>query len=901
MSQINGGGGGGGGTGIESITADAGILVLPNGVGSVNVLGGNNLTSTGTANTLTLDLTGTTDHAAQIGNAGGSLTSLAVAGNGELIIGSAGVDPAVASLTAPAAGITITGGAGTVTFALANDLLAAEGLAGTGFITRTAADTWADTSITQHSIIIGDAGELPANLGPLTNGQLVVGSTGAAPVAVALASADGSVGITLGAGTIDLSAEGVDRDNILYVGKHGNDANSGRTPSLAKLTIQSADTAAAAGDTIVVFPGTYTETVTHTANNVTVIANGKPNTCIITQADANVIDFATFTGIQYKYFGLSCTAATTAINTVQGSTGGCTFKECQLEMTCATDIAAAIQPAVGAITGAGELKITIGKVTYAHTGNGGATAQKGAFKVSNGGEITLQRINDCSIANSGTALVSGVGIDTDSTGVFLMNDNKITVTDPNSTVVVGLAYLGGTGTTHEFFRNTVHVNATNNIGYGFFSADTASTSRFFYNHLHVTDVAGSSYSYLIGNTATVVSQFDDIIAADGISLTAGGNFTCVSSEMDGDLTCRGREASGIVQANIMNMDNTATAGNAACNISVGGATSTGDPYSQWLITGSTAFSAGLDNSEDDAFKIGPNVNPSIGTSSLEIAAATGAITFSEAFTFPVADGGASLPLVTDGAGALTFSVLTVPGGGSGAATFTDGGVLLGSGAGVITATAQPTNGQLLIGSTGNDPVLGTLTDGNNITFSEGAGTITGNLTGTTDKTVQVGNAGGSLTSLAAATNGQLIIGSTGAAPAVAVLASADASVTITVGAGTIDLAAGGGGLTWTLTTANASIVAGNGYIANKAGLLTMTLPATATVGDSFAITNINTAVGFRISQNAAGYINYGIATTTVGAGGYLEATKLGDSIEFVCIATDDGWQAYTSFGNITIV
>lgn len=55
------------------------------------------------------------------------------------------------SLTAPAAGITITnpaGIAGNPTFALANDLSALEALAGTGIAARTAADTWAQRTIT---------------------------------------------------------------------------------------------------------------------------------------------------------------------------------------------------------------------------------------------------------------------------------------------------------------------------------------------------------------------------------------------------------------------------------------------------------------------------------------------------------------------------------------------------------------------------------------------------------------------------------------------------------------------------------------------------------------------------------------------------------------------------------
>ncbi|MGI0076818.1 MAG: hypothetical protein ACREAU_05365, partial [Nitrosopumilaceae archaeon] len=57
---------------------------------------------------------------------------------------------AARTLTAPAAGFTITNPAGTAgnpTFVLANDLSAVEGLAGTGFAVRTAADTWTNRTL----------------------------------------------------------------------------------------------------------------------------------------------------------------------------------------------------------------------------------------------------------------------------------------------------------------------------------------------------------------------------------------------------------------------------------------------------------------------------------------------------------------------------------------------------------------------------------------------------------------------------------------------------------------------------------------------------------------------------------------------------------------------------------
>ncbi len=84
------------------------------------------------------------------------------------------------------------------------------------------------------------------------------------------------------------------------------------------------------------------------------------------------------------------------------------------------------------------------------------------------------------------------------------------------------------------------------------------------------------------------------------------------------------------------------------------------------------------------------------------------------------DGTASLS-----AGALTglTTPLTVAQGGTGASSITDGGIVLGSGTGAVTATAQPSDGQLLIGNSGNDPDLATVTNGAGIVITGGAGTL----------------------------------------------------------------------------------------------------------------------------------------------------------------------------------
>lgn len=77
-------------------------------------------------------------------------------------------------------------------------------------------------------------------------------------------------------------------------------------------------------------------------------------------------------------------------------------------------------------------------------------------------------------------------------------------------------------------------------------------------------------------------------------------------------------------------------------------------------------------------------------------------------------------------GNLTLTTdLVVAHGGTGASSLTDGGVLLGSGTGAITALGQPTSGQLVIGSSGSDPILATITaTANKISVVNGGGSIT---------------------------------------------------------------------------------------------------------------------------------------------------------------------------------
>ena len=91
---------------------------------------------------------------------------------------------------------------------------------------------------------------------------------------------------------------------------------------------------------------------------------------------------------------------------------------------------------------------------------------------------------------------------------------------------------------------------------------------------------------------------------------------------------------------------------------------------------------------------------------------------------PDIDGG-TIDNATIAGGSITgITDLVVADGGTGASTLTDHGVLLGSGTDPITPLGAMTDGQLVIGKTGDDPVVASITDGEGITTTAGAGTLT---------------------------------------------------------------------------------------------------------------------------------------------------------------------------------
>ena len=148
------------------------------------------------------------------------------------------------------------------------------------------------------------------------------------------------------------------------------------------------------------------------------------------------------------------------------------------------------------------------------------------------------------------------------------------------------------------------------------------------------------------------------------------------------------------------------------------------------------------------------------------------------------------------------------------------------------------------------------------------------------------------------TNGQLLIGSTGADPVAAAI-SAGTNVTVTNGAGTITIAATGvAGFVWNDVSGTTQAAAvNNGYIISNAAQTNVTLPATAAEGSIVSIAGKG-AAGWIMTANTGQVIHFGnSATSTAGS---LTSTNQWDGVSVVCVTANTTWAVTMAVGNLTV-
>jgi len=976
---------------VLTLTGDVGGAVSPT-AGNIDLLGGNNITTTGNpgTSTITIDVTGTTQYSIQLGNATGSLTSLGVATDGQLPIGSTGANPVLSTLTA-----------------------------GTG------------------------------------------------------------VSIINAAGSITVNAAGVDQITILYVGKHGNDANDGLTIDKAFLTFGAAIAAASAGDTIWCFDqGVYTENLTGVAQ-VTIFA---PNATLVgahTMAGNDKWTFASLvvatatTGITYNAVGLDSAvfldsliisgsgigivnlagrflADIKAVSLVDGFFIGNTTAD-QTFITFQEVLITGTGTAFGAVAG-GELHITGGVVTDNGVGTGtvffttgagvpeidavishididelsditvasdvrltcssveGLQVEGGAGLVTIGGAdridnvpigavtpstgkfTTLQATSlglgvvesdatgvlSSSNGTNGQLLVGGTGVSpawadltsTDGTIIVTGGSNTLNVaTSPGLATATGFAAWDGAGP--YFDDTTLGQFDVLESGTGYINGKLISWTA----PQTVTGLtAGNTYIIYIDSSGTIQksTSYTQTLAQNNILLfevlrdsTSGTNNQVTVKEnhpydFQPAASYWAHETVGVV---IENHDNGANITlNGTQKIEISGADELSDhglytdipdsggvaeTFNQYFTLGSGKWARyaqsdtfdGTWNNAGTATAIGANkytvsrlyvskdnINSStpvyfsvlgdaqynnLGQAQTAIAngdipAASGelrALEIAQLGFIIFEESSTSIVDVIIAKETLT-SVIVLGGTNQASLVLTNTSnfdhILSASDTNVQSAL-ETIDDLILRGDAASDAqassAVFTIAGGTGITTTGAGSTMTIDL----DTPVTVANGG---TGSASHTAYAVLCGGTTSTNPVQSIASVGTSgqVLTSNGAGALPTfqAAGGGGITWNEeTSTSATMAVDNGYIANNAALVTLTLPTTAALGSVVRVAGKG-AGGWRIAQNAGETIYFGTDSTTTGAGGYLEFTEQYDSVELVCITADTDWVVISSIGNITV-
>jgi hypothetical protein len=131
--------------------------------------------------------------------------------------------------------------------------------------------------------------------------------------------------------------------------------------------------------------------------------------------------------------------------------------------------------------------------------------------------------------------------------------------------------------------------------------------------------------------------------------------------------------------------------------------------------------------------------------------------------------------------------------------------------------------------------------------------------------------------------------------------TAGSGISIAQSGSNITISASVSALAWNLITGSSvTMASNNAYVANNAGLVTLTLPTVSSFGDIIYVTGIGSG-SWRIVYGSGQYIQVGhtASTTTTGNVG---SSNTFDAIDLVCTVANTSWQAFNGpQGNLTIV
>lgn len=158
---------------------------------------------------------------------------------------------------------------------------------------------------------------------------------------------------------------------------------------------------------------------------------------------------------------------------------------------------------------------------------------------------------------------------------------------------------------------------------------------------------------------------------------------------------------------------------------------------------------------------------------------------------------------------------------------------------------------------------------------------------------QSSSAAGSVTTLTGNSGGAI-------SPAAGNINIVGASGTQVAGAGsTLTITATPQSFTWNPAATSGALAVENGYIV-EAGAQSFSLPPAAAVGDEIALM-LHAGTSWTITQGAGQSIRVGVNLSTVGVGGSVASTAVGDTIWLICTTANLSFMALSSTGALNVL
>jgi hypothetical protein len=335
-----------------------------------------------------------------------------------------------------------------------------------------------------------------------------------------------------------------------------------------------------------------------------------------------------------------------------------------------------------------------------------------------------------------------------------------------------------------------------------------------------------------------------------------------------------------------------------------------------FITGATGIPAWLANSATPGFVLTANAGAPPSWQSITTEGAITTIDGDSGSASPAAGvltiSGGTTGLTTSGSVStlsLTGTLKLVNGGTNASLTASNGGIVWSNATQMQILAGTATAGQILISGASATPSWLAAGGGGTLVRSVGtawaASTTTlansfsintivyaasaNNLSGlATVNSASLSTTSTGVPTWLALTNGQIVIGSTGASPAAATL-TAGTGISIANAANSITISSSGADIWVDETGASVTMATNTGYTSDDgATLVTFTLPTTSAIGDWVEINGKGAGL-WKIAQAAGQQIHIGTVATTSGVGGSLASVNQFDNVRLRCLTANTIW------------